>query len=237
MSASDSRPALMSVPKTADNQSDDAGPRAVLGRAIEAAAVAAGVAMAASAAAERGRDALGYAAGALAPYADLDDRVAGFHAAAAKAGEPPGRALPPDLIEARRDRAAAAEGLADAEAALALLDGEAEAAAREAEAAKVVIHRAVDSVCAEVCRTIIDRIRTVETEAARLRNGLRNYLSSRLLSDPPVDGSLTLILHDVQDEPLLLAYSLGWNNISLDWNSFRKALAADPAAQLKLPGQ
>ena len=235
MAGVDLRSRLMGRSKPAENQKPD-DPRAVLAQAIERAAEAARMAAEAGAAAERGLAATRAAEAALRPFDGLDAAVAAHHANVARAGEPPGRGLPADLVERRRARAAALEDLADARAAHELLVGEADAAAREAEAARLVVKRAVAAVCAAEGRSIVEGIRSLERQAADLRNALTGFGSDWTPLDPVLPVEITSVLHEAQHPLLLDVHGYTWKSpCRLDWPAFRAALAADAQARLEVP--
>ena len=218
----------------AENQPPD-DPRAALAQAIEAAAEAGRAVSAARAAAERGQAGVDAARAGLVPFDGLDARVAAFHAAAARAGEATGRAaLPPDLIEARRDRAAAQQDLADAEAAAGLLAADLAAAEAAAEAARLVVKGAVAAVCAVEARLIVEGIRAAERQAADLRNRLTGYPADWTPADPPLPPEIMGVFREPLHAAVLDANGYGWKSASgADWTGFRRALTSDPEARLE----
>ena len=233
MAGVDLRSRLMGRSKPAENQQPD-DPRAVLAQAIERAAEAARMAAEAGAAAERGLAATRAAEAALRPFDGLDAAVAAHHANVARAGEPPGRGLPADLVERRRARAAALEDLADARAAHELLVGEADAAAREAEAACLVVKGAVAAVCAMEARLIVEGIRAAERQAADLRNRLTGYPADWTPADPPLPPEIMGVFREPLHAAVLDANGYGWKSASgADWTGFRRALTSDPEARLE----
>ena len=226
------RPIVRGV-ETGNQGADE--PRRALAGAIEAAAEAGRAVSAARAAAERGQAGVDAARAGLVPFDGLDARVAGFHAAAARAGEANGRAaLPPDLIEARRDRAAAQQDLADAEAAAGLLAADLAAAEAAAEAARLVVRRAIAVVCTAEAGLIVAAIRAAERQAADLRNALTGFGSDWTPLDAPLPIEITSVLREAQHPLLLDLHGYGWKSPSrLDWPAFRAALAADADAVLE----
>ena len=221
------RTSLLAASKPSENQSGLPS-RAALRVAIAAEAQAAGAAEEAAAAAGRGLAAVERAEQAMTPFATLDERAAAHHAGVARAGEAPGRGLPPDLLEGRRARAAAAEGLDDARAAHRLLAG-------EAEAARVAVVQATFAVAAEEADRLLTRARELEREAATIRHSLMRFANGRVLSDPPIAGSLTSYFSEGQHGPLLVAYGFDRPAMTggIDWRGFRAALACDPDTRLE----
>ena len=224
----------MQAAETAENQTADA-PRAALAQAIERAAEAGRAAAAARAAAERGRELVASVRRALDGFQTLDERVAAFHAGLIRSNA--GRAaLPPDLVEGRRLKQQAAENLADAEAASAVLDGEAATVQAGAEAAGAAVRMYISAVCDGAVDATITRLRLVEAEAARLRGILAAYASSRTPLDGAPSSTLWALLREPAHEALLSAHNYRWQAPPVDWPAFKQALASDPDAVLEAAG-
>lgn len=211
-----------------------ADPRAVLREAQAGHAAASRAAQAAAAAAGRGRAAVEAARQALAPFADLDATVAGHHAARLRAGDATSSTLPPELVTARRRRAAAGEALADAEAALALLDGEAKAAAAGVEAAVAGLWLAVDGVLQAAVLELVAQAQARTMEAARLRATVTGFLASRASVDPPVPWEVSRLTHEPAHAHLLDVAGPAARDPAV-WTRLKAALVQDAAAMLPQP--
>ena len=234
--AGEKRTSLMGTGKASVNQLG-LPPRDALRQAIEAEAEAAGVAEQAAAAAARGQAGVDAARAALAPYAGLDAAVAQFHAAAARAGEAPGRELAADLLEGRRARAAALEALTDASAAAELLTGEADAAAAGLEAARAAVRGAAHGVADEQAVELATRLQALERQAAELREALGGYGRTRATDAPrPVPPAVVATVQAPWGEALLSAHARGMLSSVPAWQAFRGALATDPDAALEVAG-
>lgn len=206
-------------------------PRAALRIAQQ---VAVGAALRAQQAAEiaaRGRAAVDAAQAALAVHDGLDAEVAGHHAALLRAGGMAGRAaLPPNLAAARRQKADAAEDLADAAAAALLLDIECASAEATAGRAAEAVRLALDGVMQEVAAELLTTMRAAETEAGRLRVSLTGLVNSRTSADPPLAWPVQQVAHDPAHELLLGRTGQDWSVGGAAWTRFRAGLAANPDA-------
>ncbi len=234
--AGDKRTSLLAPVKTSENQID-VPPREALRRAIQAATETAVVAEQAAAAAARGQSAVNAARTALVPFDGLDAAVARFHAGIARAGEAPAPGLPPDLLEGRRARAAALEGLTDAVAAAELLASEASAAASEAEAAQAAVRAAIHSVADAEAAELATRLQTLERQAAELREALGGYGRTRAMDAPrPVPPAVVATVQAPWADLMLSAHARGMLSSVPAWQAFRAALTSDPDAALEVAG-
>ena len=226
--AGEKRTGSMAVAKASENQ-PGLSPRDTLRRAIQAAAEAAVAAEQATAAAARGQAGVDAARAALTPYDDLNAAIAAHHAAAARAGEPASRALPPDLVEARREKSFALQDLADATAAAELLSAEADAATAGLEAARAAVRAAIHSVADAEAAGLAIRLQAVERQAAELRETLGAYSRTRAMDAPRnVPSSILVAVQTDWGEALLSAHAIrGMPSSAPAWLAFRSALAID----------
>lgn len=193
--------------------------------AVEAAQVAAGLA-------SRAQNAVDAARAAVAAHDALDGRVAAYNADLLRAGEAAGRPLPPDLITARHDQAAARLAFADAVGAHALLATEARQAAAAAEQAGAAVRQAADAVAGEIALGLLAELRDVERQAGELRVVLSGYIGGRTISEAPPPWAIAQLRHEAQHAALCDAVNPDWSAASARWQDFRRALMADADAAL-----
>ncbi len=226
-----SRPAL--IPAAA------ADPRVALRQAIAVAAEAAARATQAASVAERGNALADSAADRLARFVDLDGLVAEHNAGLIRAGS--GRTgLPPDLVQRRREKAEAAEALADAVAAAALLAAEAQQAATAAEEGADAMDVAGITCMAADARKMLAQMRELEEGAALLRASLAGFCTVWSFTDQqrkpsPMLSEVWLIGQEPQHAAMIgVAEAAGvrGNAASDPWRSYRARLRTDADAAL-----
>jgi hypothetical protein len=135
--------------------------------------------------ADRGAERVGELENQLAHYADLDTRIAAAKAQAVRQNvETP---LPPDLIEARAERASLVEQLADARSALALLDEDVTSANASLNRAVAVRDAAATAIITRHAELVAGRVEVVLERLFDLR---RELLSVTSIWVPGADGSI-----------------------------------------------
>lgn len=209
-------------------------PREVLRAAQAVARTATEAAQAAAALAARALTRVEVARVEVAAHAGLDAQVAAFHVAVLRTGDPAERtALPPDLVEARRARAAAVEALADAEAAAALLAGEAQAAASAAAAVQVTVTAGTFAVLRRAVSDLVAEMRRAETRAGQLRAAAAGYVAILTHVDQvfsPVPPEVGTLGFDSLHPHILDLARADPRDVAPAWSDFRQALMRDADA-------
>lgn len=208
--------------------------RAALRAALTAVPAKAKAAQDAADQAEHARGLVDAAQAALQRFNDLDQRVQAHHAATIQAlpsGTPP--AIPPDLLDAKRERMLAREHLADVTTAAQLAAGKAQAAAAAANAARDLVQLATVQVLKEVATERGQRVREMERQLGRERARLSAYpatFSSEDQKASPVPWEVEKLRHDPWHGALTAEFALRSGADRADWAAFRKELVENPDA-------
>ena len=138
--------------------------------------------------------------------------------------------LPDDLIAARRTAFDCDQDHADAAAVLVLLEAEAAEAQAVADAATVVLARAVDQVVQRKAVELVSHLRELEIEAGQMRGLITSLSMARGSGDQPLAWVIQQIAFDPQHPHLVDAAGPNWSQATKVWNSFRASLMIDAAA-------